>query len=61
MLYDPYERLPKVASFEVMSEDVRDGEQIPLPHLSGIFGAGGQDLSPQLSWGDFPRERRVSL
>jgi Raf kinase inhibitor-like YbhB/YbcL family protein len=54
VLYDPYERLPKVASFEVLSEDVRDGEQISLPHLSGIFGAGGQDLSPQLSWGGFP-------
>src|SRR5215470_9849505 len=54
MLYDPYERLPKVASFEVMSEDLHDGEQIPLSHLSGIFGAGGQDISPQLSWGGFP-------
>ena len=47
---NPYENLPKVPSFEVTSADVRDGEKMPLPYVSGIFGAGGEDISPQLSW-----------
>ena len=25
-----------------------------MPQVSGIFGAGGQDISPQLSWSGFP-------
>lgn len=54
MSYNPYESLPKVPSFAVTSTDVRDGEKLPLPHVSGIFGAGGKDVSPQLSWHGFP-------
>ena len=54
MNYNPYENLPKVPSFEVISDDVRDGEKMPLPHVSGIFGAGGEDISPHLSWRGFP-------
>ncbi len=54
MAYNPYEHLPQVSSFEVASEDVRDGEQLPLPQISGIFGAGGEDISPRLSWHGFP-------
>ncbi|SRR6266567_3290929 len=54
MTYNPYENLPTVPSFEVTSEDVRDGETLSLPHVSGIFGAGGEDTSPQLSWRGFP-------
>jgi len=51
---NPYEDLPKVPSFEVISDDVRDNEKMPMPQVSGIFGAGGQDISPQLSWRGFP-------
>src|SRR5260370_39571311 len=54
MSHNPYENLPKVPSFEVTSTDVRDGEKLPLPHVSGIFGAGGEDISPRLSWRGFP-------
>ena len=53
-MYDPYENLPKVPTFEVTSGGVRDGERLPQPHLSGIFGAGGGDISPQPSWRGFP-------
>ncbi len=56
--YNPYEQLPAVDSFELTSEDVRDGEKLALPQVSGIFGAGGEDLSPQLSWSGFPSSTR---
>ena len=52
--YNPYDRLPRVASFELTSEDVRDGEELAQPQVSGIFGAGGEDISPQLAWSGFP-------
>jgi len=54
----PYDSLPKVPTFEVTSSDVRDGEQLPTPQVSGIFGAGGEDQSPQLSWRGFPPETK---
>jgi Raf kinase inhibitor-like YbhB/YbcL family protein len=56
--YNPYEHLPQVASFELTSADVHDGEQLPQPQVSGIFGAGGEDTSPQLSWSGFPESTR---
>ena len=58
MTDSPYDRLPKVPSFQVTSTDIRDGETLDDPHVSGIFGAGGQDVSPQLSWSGFPAETR---
>ena len=54
MSRNPYENLPEVPSFKVVSTDVRDGEEIPLPYTSGIFAPHGQDISPQLSWYGFP-------
>jgi Raf kinase inhibitor-like YbhB/YbcL family protein len=54
----PYDFLPPVPSFELTSTDVREGEQMPLAQASGIFGAGGEDRSPQLSWSGFPEETR---
>ena len=54
----PYDTLPPVPSFEVSSTDVKDGEALPMQQLSGIFGAGGEDISPQLSWSGFPSETK---
>ncbi|RYZ36137.1 MAG: YbhB/YbcL family Raf kinase inhibitor-like protein [Myxococcaceae bacterium] len=54
MKFNPYDALPKVPSFTVTSTDVRDGETLSTAQLSGIFGAGGKDVSPQLSWSGFP-------
>lgn len=58
MSRNPYSDLPQVASFTVTSTDVKDGETLATPHLSGIFGAGGEDVSPQLSWTGFPEETK---
>ena len=50
----PYDRLPRVPSFTVTSTDVKNGSPFPTDQMSGIFGAGGKDISPQLSWKGFP-------
>jgi hypothetical protein len=54
----PYDFLPEVPSFTVTSTDVTDGEVMPMPHVSGVMGAGGEDRSPQLSWSGFPEGTR---
>jgi Raf kinase inhibitor-like YbhB/YbcL family protein len=51
---NPYDRLPKVATFIVTSTDLKDGQKFPVDQMSGVFGAGGKDISPQLSWSGFP-------
>ncbi len=51
---NPYEELPKAASFALTSNELREGQKLALPQVSGIFGAGGEDASPQLSWSGFP-------
>jgi len=53
---DPYSELPAVGSFELQSAVAADGESLPDAQLSGIFGAGGQDRSPDLAWSGFPAE-----
>ncbi|MEW2501839.1 MULTISPECIES: YbhB/YbcL family Raf kinase inhibitor-like protein [unclassified Amycolatopsis] len=55
---NPYDFLPSVPSFTLRSTDIAEGETLATPHLSGIFGAGGEDRSPQLSWEGFPEETR---
>ena len=46
----PYDFLPPVPSFQASSHDVAEGEMLAMPHVSGILGAGGEDVSPPLSW-----------
>ena len=54
----PYESLPEVPTFELTSNDVAEGQMLPMPQVSGIFGAGGEDVSPHLAWSGFPAETR---
>src|SRR3954470_23721128 len=51
---DPYAGLPSVPDFHLVSSTVADGATLPLAQHSGIFGTGGEDQSPQLSWAGFP-------
>src|SRR4051794_23399774 len=55
---DPYARLAPVPGLTLTSTDVAEGKQLPKPQMSGMFGAGGEDRSPQLAWSDFPEETR---
>ncbi|MCP2279340.1 YbhB/YbcL family Raf kinase inhibitor-like protein [Nocardia amikacinitolerans] len=54
MTYNPYDALPQVPEFTLTSEDVTDRSPLGNDQVSGVFGAGGKDISPQLSWSGFP-------
>jgi len=54
----PYDCLPPVGGFTLTSNDVVHGRPLGLAQVSGVFGAGGQDVSPHLAWSGFPRETR---
>jgi len=51
---NPYDAIAEVPTFTLTSTDVTDGVVMSLAQVSGIFGAGGTDTSPQLSWSGFP-------
>jgi Raf kinase inhibitor-like YbhB/YbcL family protein len=55
---NPYDDLPEVAPFELRSDDVAHEQTLSRPQVSGIFGAGGEDVSPQLSWSGAPEGTR---
>ena len=54
----PFDKMPHVPSFTLTSTDLKDGRQLAQAQMSGIFGAGGQDKSPELSWSGFPKETK---
>lgn len=56
--FDPYAGLPALPTFTVTSQTVADGAVLSPAQISGIFGAGGRDISPQLSWSGFPAETK---
>lgn len=57
--HDPYAALPKVAQFQVTSEDFQDMDQLPPAMYSGQMGVPhGEDRSPQLSWSGAPEGTR---
>lgn len=56
--HDPYAALPQVPTFDLTSTDLTDGAPLAPAQVSGILGAGGEDISPQLSWSGFPAETR---
>ncbi|MFZ2239656.1 MAG: YbhB/YbcL family Raf kinase inhibitor-like protein, partial [Gordonia amarae] len=54
--FDPYAALPQLPGFTLNSTSISDGRPLGNAQVSGLMGAGGQDLSPQLSWSGFPAE-----
>lgn len=56
--YNPYDFLPALPTFELTSKSFDDGQPLANDQVSGIMGAGGSDVSPQLSWSGFPEETR---
>jgi hypothetical protein len=55
----PYTYLPAVPPFQLSSDTLTEGQPLPVPQLSKLFGVpGGEDISPQLSWSGFPPETR---
>jgi Raf kinase inhibitor-like YbhB/YbcL family protein len=61
MTRNPYEELPHISSFELESSLIADDETMPVAQRSGIFGAGGEDTSPDLRWSGFPAETKSFL
>ncbi|WP_343709117.1 YbhB/YbcL family Raf kinase inhibitor-like protein, partial [Mycobacterium sp.] len=55
---DQYDALPTLPTFTLTSNSITDGESLATPQISGIMGAGGEDVSPQLSWSGFPAQTR---
>ena len=50
---DPYDLLPRVGSFSLKSDDVRDGAPMAAAHA-----LSGANRSPQLSWSGAPKETK---
>lgn len=54
----PYDSVGVVPAFTLTSTDIVEGERLARGQLSGIMDAGGDDISPQLSWSGFPPETK---
>jgi Raf kinase inhibitor-like YbhB/YbcL family protein len=53
---DPYDVLPAKPSFEVVSDDIADGQ--PMDKRFAHDSVGGDNVSPHLRWSGFPAETR---
>jgi Raf kinase inhibitor-like YbhB/YbcL family protein len=53
---NPYDTLPEVPSFTVTSGDFAEGERLSTTHVHD--SAGGQNVSPSLSWSGAPAQAR---
>lgn len=51
---DPYDLLPPKPSFTLTSTDVADGQPLDKRYVHTM--AGGDNVSPQLSWSGFPAQ-----
>lgn len=49
---DPYADLPDLPIFTVTSQDITDGQPLPMAQVGSSLG--GEDTSPQLSWSGAP-------
>ncbi|MEU1210722.1 YbhB/YbcL family Raf kinase inhibitor-like protein [Nocardia sp. NPDC005825] len=56
--YNPYAALPQLPEFTLTSTDISEGKPLSLDQVSALAGAGGSDISPQLSWSGFPAETK---
>lgn len=54
----PTEFLPELPSFALQSAQAADGQRLGNDQVSGVFGAGGRDISPALAWSGFPAETK---
>lgn len=51
---DPFEGIDGGVDMQLTSEDFGHGEQLPLESTAEFVGAGGKDISPQLTWSNVP-------
>ena len=51
---DPFEGIDGGVDLQRTSEDFGDGQRLPLESTAEFVGAGGKDVSPQLSWSEVP-------
>merc|ERR1712146_480195 len=58
--FDTYDHVPNHdQKFSLISPDLKDGDILSTPQLSGMFGVlGGKDETPALEWSGFPPETK---
>lgn len=55
----PYDYLAEVPAFSVTSDDLTDGQPIPVRFIAdSAFGSSGENVSPHLRWDGFPAETK---